>query len=71
MELVLPCTQILVERLGTIKHLIHISVTAEVSHDDMSLSKAVAQLNIDSILVTGEVFHVDKSWLNDEALQNM
>jgi len=48
-----------------------ISVTADVSQDDMLPSKADASWNICIIVVTAEVFHVDKSWLNDEASWNM
>jgi hypothetical protein len=42
--------------------------TADVSQDDMSLSKADAPENMDLIVVTDEVFHVDTAWFNDVAL---
>ena len=44
-----------------------ISVTADVSQDEISPLKDNASSNMSFIVVTAEVFHFDKSWLNDEA----
>ena len=51
------------------RNILLISVTSDVSQDEIFPLKADAPSNMDLMFLTAEVFHLDTSWLNDDALE--
>ena len=62
-----PSRDVLVEGCGAIEHVLHVVTAAVFQAETGALLKAMAPLNMDSMVVTAAVFQAEMSWLKAAA----